>query len=733
MIAAAMREAALDYWDRGWSVFPVRGKHPMVSWDAYQTNRAERFQVQQWWAEGSGAGIGVALGRVSNLVRVDADGDAAVEELRRVAGELPFTAEFTTPGGGRGWLFRYAESCATCKLWIGEGQHQELRFMSDGSYTVLPPSPHPSGGTYAWIRELPIADLPQPLYDAVYTRYAEKVLSALEAELKIGDAPDKELVLEALEHLSADRAADYDSWLKVGMCLRSVGEDLLPAWDAWSRKYPGKYEPGACEKKWVTFCPSGNLTGRSILHWAKEDGWSPPRFSLTDVGNSERFVKLHKADMLFCHPWSKWLVWDGARWAEDRAGLAMGSAVEAAKALFDEAAAAFAKAVDAARVSDKDGAQNRRKRASKLYSHAMKSQELRRIEAMLRLSQSPLAVLPEQLDKSTMVLNCPNGTLDLESFFLMPHCKDMLLTKLCPTPYVASAQCPRWEQFLSEVFAEDADILRWMQKLFGYCLTGSVREHVLPIFHGTGSNGKSTLLNVVFHVLGGDFAAKAPSDLFVSRKGGAHPTDMSTMYGKRFVAAIETDEGGKLNEALIKDLTGGDRVTCRRLYEDFWSYEPTHKLVLATNHMPQIQGTDRAIWRRVKRVPFNVTFEGRDDKKLKRKLLAEAEGILRWMVDGCRMWQAEGLGDPKAVQEATQEYRTDSDRLGAFLVELFTQGAGFKVRRTKLREKYKGWCILNRERELSGDAFARAMEERGFGRDTNNFYGLKEKLDEQPR
>lgn len=714
---------ALGYLGYGWRIFPLLGKSPLVQWTAARDGELTAEHVSTWWNKWPEAGVGLALGKCSGVVRLDADGAAGKAHLVTICPSIPATPEFSTPSGGHGWLFKYngEESDA---LWRGTGDHEEIRLQSDGAYTVIPPSPHPDfPGYYTWLVEpkaCALADLPVQLRDLILSNKAAKAVRVLESQVG-GKQPDRALLLEALAFVPD--VDSYDRWLQVGMALRSVSEDLLAAWEQWSSK-SSKYELGVCQARWHTFNPMGGLTGRSIIHWAKEGGWTPPKSPpQTDVGNSERLVDLHGSAMRHCHPWGKWLIWDERRWRMDDSAAAMRKAVDASKKLLEEARDMFFLAVKEAMETDNGDAQNKKKQANNLFAHAMKSQDVRRIEAALTLAAAQVPVDPNVLDSNPWALNCPNGTLDLRTCELRAHRREDFFTRLCPTEYDPNANCPRWTQFLGEVFA-GAPVVDWLQRFLGYCLTGQTTEHMLPIFWGCGANGKSTLLNTVFSVLGDDYTLKAPRDLLVTTRNPSHPTMLASLFGRRFVAAVETADGVRLDEVAVKELTGNDTISCRRLYEDFWTYRPCHKIVLATNHVPEVRGTDYAIWRRLKLVPFLAVFKDNADRMLPDKLAAEGPGILRWMVEGCARWQREGLGEPDEVKAATAGYRSEQDRLQEFISSHFVPQQGCRVRISDATTKYTLWCMQNKEPRMSGQAFGRAMVEKGFQRDDNKKYYL---------
>jgi putative DNA primase/helicase len=295
---------------------------------------------------------------------------------------------------------------------------------------------------------------------------------------------------------------------------------------------------------------------------------------------------------------------------------------------------------------------------------------------------------------------------------------------------VPDAAAPIWEGFLQSIFVKPA-VIAFVRRLLGYCLTGDVREHILPIFWGAGANGKSTLLNAFMQTVGPDFAMKAPHDLLMTKKNESHPTERADLFGKRFVACIETGDGRGLNETLVKELTGGDKIKARRLYEDFWEFDPTHKPVICTNHKPRVRGTDNAIWRRLALVPFEVQFwnpdrgdtgpeELRQDKGLADKLKAEAEGILAWAVAGCLEWQHGGLQLPDEVLIATAEYRSSQDAVAEFIADRCVVSPLCKQRASALYEAYRDWSAKAGEPAFSQKKFGEALTERGFQRQSNN-------------
>jgi putative DNA primase/helicase len=417
---------------------------------------------------------------------------------------------------------------------------------------------------------------------------------------------------------------------------------------------------------------------------------TPPIY-LTDLGNGRRFARAYGAQARFCHTWGKWLFWDGTRWRIDDRGRAQALAKQSVLELYRGAQAQ----IDAVVQNPADAADRAHlNKVKATLDWALKSQSAPRINALLELARSEpgIPVLPDDLDRGPWLLNCRNGTLDLQKQTLRPPDPADYLTKLCPVDFNADAICPTWERFLAEIFNGAQSLIAYLQRLAGYWLTGLTTEHALPVLWGNGANGKSTLINALFDVLGPDYSGKASRDLLVVGRGDKHPTALAWLHGKRFVAALETGEGARLDEVLIKELTGGDLVTARRMREDFWTFQPTHKIALATNHKPQVRGQDHAIWRRLRLIPFTVCFmEDKQDKLLGQKLRAESAGILTWMVQGCALWQQHGLQDPPEVLAATKDYQAEQDLLGAFLAERCTEFPDYHIKASELYAAYKAW------------------------------------------
>ena len=351
------------------------------------------------------------------------------------------------------------------------------------------------------------------------------------------------------------------------------------------------------------------------------------------------------------------------------------------------------------------------------------SESRKAINAMMALAacEDDVPILSDDMNKDPWLFNCQNGTIDLRTGMLRGHRKEDLITQLCPIDFDPNAECPLWDSTLELFFAADRALIEYWRKICGYCLIGVIRDHIMPVAYGKGENGKSTILGTLMDVFGCDYAMKCPPDMLMAKKTDTHPTDRADLFGKRLVVAIETEAGRRLNETMVKELTGGDRIRARRMHENFWEFSPTHTLLMATNHKPGIRGNDHGIWRRLKLIPFAVTVKGkRAIKDMPEKLRAEYPGILAWCVRGCLKWQTDGLEDPSKVQEATEEYREEQDRIGAFLAEHMVEGPNYRVKARELYTRYKTWCEQSGEFFLSEVMFSAEMEEREFKKVTSN-------------
>ncbi len=417
----------------------------------------------------------------------------------------------------------------------------------------------------------------------------------------------------------------------------------------------------------------------------------------TDTGNAHRLHQRIHDRYRYIPAWDTWLRWDTNRWVTDDTRTIVEETKTMAAAILDEA-----------RGLDGD-------RRKELAKWAFQSENATRIRAAIDLTRSipGIATTPDDLDSDPWLLNVTNGTIDLRTGQLRPHDPADMITKLAPVAYQPDAGAPTWTQFLEQV-QPDPDVREFLARWAGYCCTGDVSEQKLMICHGGGANGKSTALEALSAVLG-DYATQAAPDLLISKRDDAHPTGLAALQGARLVLAAETGQDRRLDEALVKRLTGGDRITARKLYQDFFTFNPTHKIVMATNHRPEVTGADHGIWRRLRLVPWAVTIIGPDqDPHLPDKLAAEAPGILSWAVSGCLRWLEDGLTEPQAIRAATEAYRSDEDTLGEFISDECVLLPGVSARAKDLHDAYERWAEAAGARPLTTTKFGRALGDRGL-------------------
>jgi putative DNA primase/helicase len=434
--------------------------------------------------------------------------------------------------------------------------------------------------------------------------------------------------------------------------------------------------------------------------------------NLTDEGNALRFIRLAAGTARYVVSWGKWAVWNGKRWEVETCDVL-------ASALAREVIADLHRQADELEKSavgvEQSEAERLEAAAAKIRKWALRTENGGRFDALLAHAASSGLVWVDhnEFNADPLLFNCANGVIDLRTGELRPHAPEFMMTRASPVAFDPDASAPRWEAHLRLVTGGNEELIDYLQRAVGYSLTGMTTENVMFILYGSGANGKSTTLEVLRLVMG-DYADTAAPDLLIAT-GDRHPTELADLYGRRFVYSHEVDDGGRLAESKVKRLTGNDLIKARRMHENFWSFSPTHKLWLGTNHKPVIRGTDHAIWRRIRLIPFVETIPpaARDPFVLE-KLKAELPGILAWAVRGCLEWQRRGLADPPVVREATETYRTESDVLGSFLMENCVRDEFAVTTARDLYDAYKQWAEAVGERVMTRQMFGRRLSERGL-------------------
>lgn len=427
---------------------------------------------------------------------------------------------------------------------------------------------------------------------------------------------------------------------------------------------------------------------------------------LDDIENARRFASEHAGRACFVLEEGAWRIYDRATgtWKADPDGVLV-------QQLGKQTARGWFR--DVARDEKDEG----------LLRHALRSNSRNKIAAMIDLARGEpeLVVSIAKFDRNSFLLNCANGIVNLQTGELSPHDPGKHLTKSTGVRYDPHAPASRWERFLREVFDNDEDLIAFVQRLAGYFLTGDVREHIAPIAEGSGCNGKSIFVGTLLAAMG-NYGHRADSSLLLqspqARRSDQASPEIAALRGVRLAVCSETGHGRKLNEPLVKELTGGDRLSARPLYCNPISFDPTHKLLLVTNCLPHTTD-DPALWRRLRRVPFHVAFLGREDKRLEATLRGELPGILRWAVAGAAAWLQHGLAEPESVRLATDEYRRSEDVVAAFLAECCERDESSRVAAGTLYDNFKQWAEGSGEHVFSMTAFGRRLGEMGFAKEGN--------------
>jgi putative DNA primase/helicase len=356
------------------------------------------------------------------------------------------------------------------------------------------------------------------------------------------------------------------------------------------------------------------------------------------------------------------------------------------------------------------------KQRAEVLRHASRSGTAKSIQAMVQLASCDpsVIVLPEDMDRHPMRLNCENGTLDLTTGRLHDHNRNEMITHCLPVKFDNEATCAHWLAFLDRIFAGNDAVIDFVQRAIGYSLTADTREQCLFFLHGDGQNGKSTFINLLLELLD-TYALRTPTETLMTRRNEGVPNDIAALDGPRFVTASEVSEHQRLNEPRIKDLTGGDRISARFMRGEFFNFTPVFKLWLSGNHKPRITGTDSGIWRRIRLIPFEVTIPDADiDRDLPKKLRAELPGILRWAVEGCLNVQNDGLRVPESVTSATENYRKEMDTIGDFIAECCVTGPDFRIKASVLYQAYSEWCKESGYQALNLTNFGLNISKRGY-------------------
>lgn len=692
----------------GFSVFPLKGKQPLTK-HGFKDATRDPLQVQAWAKRFPSANVGIATGEASGIVVIDIDDMNALAQLN-----LPPTLTVTTGKGQHHYYRLNGQAIPNSAGSLAKG----VDVRGNGGYVVGPGSQHPDTKSfYRVLEDLPIAPLPGFL--------AAKL--AKQTPLSAGHARDNKAYLEATV-----RAACQD----IETCLQGGRNDLLVR----KAYHLGRYIGGgllseqevtdaliqaglACglEESEVRKTVAGGIAkGKenkrdtvpaptritrlrpAILRMRERPADDIVLCCLRDqeMGDAELFAQRVRGYKLFDHSIGKWMTYDGGVWQRDQTEQTTGECYDLLKESYlTTLGHKQEEYLDLTRQNLDDQA--------KQVDEVMKALKTRiaalggagRIKNVLGLAQGKLPSVTADYDTQRYLFNVQNGTLNLKTRSMHPHASEDMLTKISPVPWSADAECPRWTLFLYTVCNKDVNVMRYLQKMCGLFLSGSVDHQFLFFLYGDGANGKSTFIQVLQMILNDAFVTIPIETVLAQRGRSGDDYNIARLKGARLAIASEIPENRRLNESLVKDLTGNDIITARSIYKEPIQFSPTHKLLIYGNHQPRVGSRDYGIWRRLRLIPFLTTIP-KEKRRPMEDVLAEfqeeASGILNWMVEGFALLEQEGLHMPEAIQQATDTYRSEQDNLEAFLQERLVEGG--KVKLSELYETYDKWCHAMGER-----------------------------------
>ena len=675
-------------------------------------------------------GVGIFLGGTGRLpmggIDLDSCYDASTGAIKPWAQEVldrfGSYGEISPSGTGVKVFFRYAAAdldglrAATDTLWSkswSRGSHLEIALHLGNRYFAV--TDQHCAGTPHEIRPVDRATLLWLIEDAG-------------PKFKANAAP------EAKDASRSGRAMQVAAKSKrAGMTLDQYRAELAkePDLAEWSK------DKRQVQRAWER-CNAGVLFDESDFDdLPGPSGWHVPAFTadeLPDLSHDQLAIELGRAgwdhDARYVGQLGGWHLWTGYRWEPSPGMQPMAivrSYVKAKAAALMRWAEGHAAALQA---QDKAG------EADKLLNNARgQAKALRQepsIAAVERLSRSNRRSLAtaDQWDCDDFLLGTPGGTVDLRTGELRPAARPDYITKATSvTPAPKDAVPHTWLKFLAEIFPNDPQMPAFIQRLAGYALTGSTREHRFFLFHGTGRNGKGTLLGTLQQIMG-DYAKGIPTNTLLETRNPQHAAPLARLRGARLVRGAELPVGQVWNESLVKQMTGGDVITANMMRQDSFEFTPKFTLIVDANTKPRIRTTDPAMRARMTLVPFTASFMGREDRGLPNRLEAEAGAILRWMIDGAVAWQRDGLRIPASVEQASREYLDAEDSLADFIAEELEEGAEDKVTVAALYQRYRKWAEEQGGKPASKRSFSDMMVERGFARGNGaknvaTFFGIR--------
>lgn len=684
------------YHQKGFTIIPVPFGEKAPALKGWQNRTTESFNEDEFTGE---MNVGIVLGEAShNIVDIDLDCEEAVRIADRILPETNMM--FGRESNPRSHRIYRVNKCGKSKKYECDGTLVEYR--ANGSQTIFPPSTH-SGEVVRFDLSGEPATVDNDLLLLSMGRLAAASLLAQHWHESKRHAPALAL---AGALVNAGWEQDNVKHFIESVCIAAGDNDVDDRMKAVDTTYQNKISGQK-----ITGLPTladflGERVVEKIVEWLgiptiakkpiNEASKGTVEEIFTDSNLSDEFVKQHGHTIKFCPDYNKWLTWNGKHWAVDDSRKVTLLIEKMNREIVSE----FIK-------------------TARSYDAQIASRYLQagRINSIAELSKGKMILLKKELDADGWLFNCQNGVLNLQTGKLMPHAPSFNLSYISPVKYDPKAQCPKFLEFLDQIMKGRKSLVDFIQRAAGYSLTGSTREHCFFILNGNGRNGKSTLVDVLRHI-SGDYAGSLPSHSLLAQKYEGIPNDLASITGKRFVCASEISERKRLDEAKIKSMTGGEPVNARFLNKEWFAYTPQFKIWLSTNELPEIHERNEGIWSRIHCVPFDRYFEEEErDTELKEKLIAEADGILNWILHGCMEWQSTGLTPPQEVLNSTKSYRNDMDYMSAFIAEHVEASPETELKKADLYRCFLDWYSNAWDTSSSipkQNSFGRELSRRGY-------------------
>lgn len=708
---ADLEKFLLRLHDLGWSLIPCKtNKKPYLqSWKGAQQKPASLEQLKSWLKVYRPLLWAVVTGRVSGIVILDFDGNRGLETLRR----LGLKPHVITGSGGAHVYFEHPgidipTVNAKSKKILAE-RFPGLDVRSDGGYACCLGANE--AGPYVWKRRFKDLDrwaqLPQELRELL-----ERPAAPPEASAKGGAQTQKantglaaELVRRALERAQSEGRNNAGLWLAVQ--LRDNGFEIADA-EQTMRDYVARVSQEDQHGKRAPYTVSEAFSSvRQAYRRAAREPWKQSGaaggergsngFAYTEMGNARRVFEADDASFRYVQELKDFVSWDGNRWQLKGEADVMGRIMAMSGGLYAEAAALEDEAA--------------RKRLFKWADSSNSYAHIRGVFGILR-GLPDLQSRLEDFDMEAAFFNCANGTYDARSGEFRGHQRADRISRRSSIVYDERADCPRFKEFLSQILGGDGELAVFLQRALGYCLTGWVTEECMFLLYGDGANGKSTLLETVSE-LWGEYACVTDFELFLKHVYDYRVEEkLASLRGCYLAMAHEGRQGAVMATDVIKKVVGTSNLTGRFLYSNRFEFRPTHKLFLETNYRPEVHEVDAGFWRRIRPIPFNVSFEGHEDRELGAKLKQELPGILNWVIEGNRDWRKSGLGTARQIEAVRKDYREESYLLGAFIAERCRFGPELRVRAMELFTDYSRWAEARHEKIMSMTMFGRELKKR---------------------